>query len=512
MFGQVPAICVQNVTFSYARADTPALRDVSLEVPRGQCVALTGPSGSGKSTITRLINGLVPHVHDGSLQGRVVVNGQDVSQWKSANLGREVGSVFQNPRSQFVNIDTTSEIAFGCENLGISRDEIVRRVDTSASALGIRNLLGRSVAELSGGQKQSVIIASALSMQPDVFVMDEPTASLDVASMRTLAHVVAQLKTQGKTIVISEHRLWWLNGIADRVVRIDDGRVTGDWTAREYGLIPRRERMERGERAWSVAEMLKETTGSTGSMPQPTRDVDAASGLVAYGLRVGYRRSPRIVDDASMHLARGSVTGMLGKNGAGKTTLLRCLSGLCREKAGEVRVDGVPLRYRARPGRMHLVMQEPGYQLFADSVCSELVQAAKGAGLDDTAAYRAAADALARFGLEEVADRHPLSLSGGQRQRVAIAAGILQGAQVMLLDEPTSGLDLVNMRRVASALHEMAEAGLALGVVTHDFEFLQNACDAALQLEGGKPLETYPLDDTGLHRALGSLGLGQTRG
>lgn len=150
-----------------------------------------------------------------------------------------VGSVFQNPRSQFVNLDVASEIAFGCENLGLPRGEIVARVSKAARALGIADLLDRGIEELSGGQKQAVAIASAFAMEPAVFVLDEPTASLDVPSMKRLAEVVAALKAAGKTVVVSEHRLWWLADVADRVVLMEDGAVAGDWTAADFAALPR---------------------------------------------------------------------------------------------------------------------------------------------------------------------------------------------------------------------------------------------------------------------------------
>lgn len=184
------------------------------------------------------MNGLVPHVYAGEVTGCVLVGGTEVAAWTPDELGVRVGSVFQNPRSQFVNLDVASEIAFGCENLGLPRAEIVERVDEAAAALGIRPLLDRSIEELSGGQKQAVIMASALAMRPAVFVLDEPTASLDTASMMRLAEVVAALKAQGKTVIVSEHRLWWLHGVADRVVLMEEGTVTGDWDAASYGALP----------------------------------------------------------------------------------------------------------------------------------------------------------------------------------------------------------------------------------------------------------------------------------
>ena len=472
-----------NVSYTYPGAKQPALRDVSLQVPAGQCMVITGQSGCGKTTLTRLVNGLVPHVYDGDVKGTVHVGPTDVAQWTPDELGVRVGSVFQNPRSQFVNLDVASEIAFGCENLGLPQPEIARRVQSAAATLGIGHLLTRSVEQLSGGQKQAVILASALAMHPDVFVMDEPTASLDVESMQRLSHVVAALKASGKTVIVSEHRLWWLAGVADRVVLMENGTIAGDWTAAEYALLAPDERARRGMRAWSVAEM----EGPLPARPLSTAPSNAPANplLQATALEVGYRKGQPILQGLDLALQPGTVTGLLGKNGAGKTTLMRCLAGLTRESDGAVALEGRPLPFRHRPGQVHLVMQEPGYQLFADSAMAEL----EAAGTAD------AAQALEDFQLTAVAQRHPLALSGGQRQRLAIAAGIAQGARVLVLDEPTSGLDRENMLRVARALQQVAAKGAAIAVVTHDYEFLCAACSHVALLSGGAITARYPLDN-----------------
>lgn len=485
------AVQLEGVSYTYPGAAEPTLRSVSLEVPAGQCVVVTGPSGCGKTTLSRLVNGLVPHVYAGEVTGRVLVGGAEVAAWAPDELGVRVGSVFQNPRSQFVNLDVASEIAFGCENLGLPRAEIVERVEEAAAALGIRPLLDRSIEELSGGQKQAVILASALAMRPAVFVLDEPTASLDTASMMRLAEVVAALKAQGKTVIVSEHRLWWLHGVADRVVLMEEGTVVGDWDAASYGALPRAERAALGMRAWTVAEMEEEMAArvevapaaSVEGSPAPATGAAAAEGLAAQSLTVAFRRNPPVLEGLSLAVAPGRVLGIVGRNGAGKTTLLRCLSGLTRERAGSVALDGRALAARERPGAVHLVMQEPGYQLFADSARAEL-------RLPDAEAD----ELLAAFGLAACAERHPLSLSGGERQRLAIAAGIAQGARALVLDEPTSGLDRANMERVAAALRRVAAAGVAVALVTHDYEFLCAVCDEVAEVESGRVSARYDLD------------------
>ena len=249
------ALSFDRAGFTYAGAREPALADVSLSVPAGQCVVLTGGSGCGKTTLTRLANGLIPVSYDGELAGSVRIAGKDAGSWEMDALCRRVGSVFQNPRSQFFNLDTTSEVAFGCENLGLSRAEMHRRVDGAFALLGIEHLRDRDIRALSGGQRQMVAIASVCAMGPDVFVLDEPTASLDVGAMLQLAEAVARLKAAGKTVLVAEHRLWWLAGIADRVVVMRGGRVVRDADAAAFARIGEDERARLGLRAWDLARV-----------------------------------------------------------------------------------------------------------------------------------------------------------------------------------------------------------------------------------------------------------------
>lgn len=516
------AVALEDATFSYEGEAAPAVRGATLRIEPGSCVVLTGPSGCGKTTACRLVNGLVPVAYCGALSGSVRVGGTEVGSWRMDDLCRAVGSVFQNPRSQFFNLDTTSEVAFGCENLGITREEIHARVDAAFADVGIEGLRDRDIRALSGGQRQAVAIACALALGPQAFLLDEPTASLDVASMRQLADVVARLRAMGKTVVVSEHRLWWLAGIADRVAVMDGGRVVGDFTAEEFARMDGAERERLGLRAWNVADLGQRALagaaglGAEGAGERGRRQGAPEAGgpwaLEVEGLVAGYGRGAPVLDGVDMRLAPGTVTALVGHNGAGKTTLARCIVGLHRERAGHVRLCGEEPRWRKRPGAAYLVMQEPGYQLFSDSVAAELAQAAaRGLGVPpgDAASdgvQAQVAGALERFGLAPVAERHPLSLSGGQRQRLAIALGVLQGAGVLVLDEPTSGLDLRNMRRVAAEMAAAAQAGAAVVVVTHDLELICSACTQAVLLDGGRAHPPVPVDAQSLPAIRAALG------
>ena len=506
------AVEFHGVAFSYADAEgnlfEPVLKGVSLSVARGQCVVVTGCSGCGKTTLMRLVNGLVPQAYDGELSGTVCVLGQDAADLGIEGLSLRVGSVFQNPRSQFFNLDTTSEIAFGCENAGLPHDEIRLRVRSAAADLGISHLLDRDIRELSGGQRQMVAIASVHALGPEVFALDEPTAALDVASMRTLAHLVRRLKELGRTVIVSEHRLWWLRGIADRVVHMEDGRIAHDWAAAEFERLPVRELHRMGLRAWRIEDACAEgapTDGQDPSLPCPVRAVSAAA-LSFSNLRAGYRRGDDVLRGAAGAFASRRIAAVVGGNGVGKSTLARCLAGLHRERAGQVALEGRSAPCRKRAGQVFLVMQEPGYQLFAHTAACELEAAAARRLGRGEAARAAAGEALDRFGLAHLAERHPLSLSGGERQRLAIAAGVLQGARVLVLDEPTSGLDFGNMQAVARELSRVRDDGTCVAVITHDYEFIVAACDEVAVMAGGRVSVQEPLARANLPAVRRTLG------
>ena len=346
-------IQLKGAGFRYASADSGAVGDVAvsdidLAVGAGEVVVVTGPSGCGKTTLARMVNGLVPAMYAGETAGSVLVAGVPMEKWELDGLARTVGSVFQNPRTQFFNLDTTSEIAFGCENAGLPCDDIRARVDGAARMLSIEGLLDRDIRALSGGQKQLVAMASACAMRPAAYVLDEPTAALDVDAMLRLRDAVARLKRSGAAVLIAEHRLWWLRGVADRVVLMQGGRVVSDMEAGEFGGLLDEDRRRLGVRAWDVVDV---------ALPGRVRPDAGAVALSAHGVTAGYGRRAPCVAHADFQAHAGRVVALIGRNGAGKTTLSRVFAGLHRETAGQVEVCGAPLPARERAGRVYLGMQ-----------------------------------------------------------------------------------------------------------------------------------------------------------
>lgn len=486
----------KKVSFSYPPNETDigdrkghgTLRNIDLSINDGDFVLLCGTSGCGKTTLTRLFNGLIPHYYDGKLEGTVMLDGEDMSGLSLFDISKKVGSVFQNPRSQFFNVDTTSEIAFGCENHGLEEAEIRKRVKLVSERLNLTNLLDRSVFSLSGGEKQKIACGSAAAVEPDVFVLDEPSSNLDAYSIADFRKLLKILKSQGKTIIIAEHRLYYLYDLADRIIYLSDGEIQGDYTLPEFQLIPAAEKAKMGLRPLGLGEFA---------------DIEPASLHSGQGIwklnhfHFAYKKQPETLSLENIELPAGNVTAVIGHNGAGKTTLSRCLCGLEKRCKGILEKDGTSYSGKQRLKLCYMVMQDVNHQLFTESVLEEVLLSMPGKDSDESPENVAKAEAiLTEMDLLPYKACHPMGLSGGQKQRVAIASAIASERPVILFDEPTSGLDLFHMRQVADSVKGLADSGKTIVIVTHDPEFILRCCNYVIHLENGRLEESYFLQDT----------------
>lgn len=476
-------IDIQNVSFGYkSGAAAGGIQNISLSIPSGQTVVLCGESGCGKTTVTRLINGLIPHYFEGELRGKVLIDGKNVSEQPLYETARLVGSVFQNPRSQFFNVDTTSELSFGCENLGIPKEKIFERLNETVSALKIEKLLDRSIFDLSGGEKQKIAFGGAYMMNPQIYVLDEPSSNLDSDSILDLRATVAYLKSIGKTVILSEHRLYYLRGIADRYIYIKSGRIAGDYTAEQFLRLSEKERSEMGLRTNDLATLTAKTDSVKSSMQAELKN-----------FRFAYKNKPETLHIDSAFIPYGGIVGIIGHNGAGKSTFSRCFCGL-EKRSGTVTLDGIAYRARERLNKCYMVMQDVGHQLFCESVLDEVLISMAEENEKEAVAI------LENLDLRALADRHPASLSGGQKQRLAIASAVAAERPVVFLDEPTSGLDYRHMKEVAELLKSLRESGKTVYVITHDPELICECCTDIIRLENGSIAECYTMDTFGVSK------------
>lgn len=482
---------LENINFQYKGSKDGSLVNVNLNIEEGQTVLLCGASGSGKTSIIRLINGLIPHYYSGELEGNVTVSGHDIKKTELHELAGTVGTVFQNPRSQFFSVDTDGEIVFGPENIGLEPKEIKSRMNDVVAEMNLDEMLGRSIFDLSGGQKQRIACASVAALLPKIILLDEPSSNLDFDSIELLRGIITEWKRQGKTIVISEHRLWYLKDVADRVIYVENGRLAKEWSGEDFTSLKEDEDKKYKLRPIVLEEeLIRQIRGDAAPSV-----CEIQSAIELKDFYFSYKRRPYLLvkkkfkesdgdllnlNIPELKLPKGKVIGLVGPNGTGKSTFLRCLCGLEGDCKGKIVSDGVTYKGRQRLKLCYMVMQDVNHQLFTDSVKSEVMLSMKEE--DD----KRCDELLNRLGLIEYKDIHPMALSGGQKQRVAIASALASDAKILLFDEPTSGLDYSHMEKVAELLQQLANAGATVIVSTHDPELISECCDYVLGLKCGK--------------------------
>lgn len=508
--GAAPALAVERLTYSYARAAAPALVDISLEVAPGEFVLLAGRSASGKSTLLRAACGLVPHFHGGEVEGRVEVAGLDAIAAGPGELAVAVGYVAQDPETQVVSTTVAAEIELPLEMRGDGPGDRARAVEEVALALAIPHLIGRAVDTLSGGELQRVALAAALVTRPRLVLLDEPTSQLDPVSGDELIWLLRRLNEEwGVAVVLAEHRLERCLAAADRVVAVEAGRVGFDGGPRDF-LAWTREAdptlTTPAARLFSMAGIeplpvgvrdarraLGEGRGAT-AVPHPGEGVSGEisprsrlpllrkreknpHAFEAKGLWVelddgeGARDVLRGID---LSITPGERVALMGRNGAGKSTLLRAAAGLVAPVAGRVAAD-----------RMALLTQNPSDYLVRERVGDELP------GTAGLAALRA-------VGMEHAIDADPRDLSGGERQRLALAialAGRLDGDGVpgfVALDEPTRGMDRGRKEDLHTLVERLAAQGAAVLIATHDVEFAAEFAERVVLLGDGVVIADGP--------------------
>lgn len=454
--------------------DKEILSDINLEIKDGEFVLICGDSGCGKTTMTKLVNGLIPHfVKDVTLEGSVTVSGKSIAQTPMYEIAELVGSVFQNPKTQFFHTDSSAEMAFGLENRGVEPAVIHKKVQDTVTELAIETLADRNVFSMSGGEKQLLAFASVYTMNPQVYVLDEPSANLDAAGIDKLCKRLEVIKKSGHTVIVAEHRLAYLQKFVDRIIYIKAGRIEQEFTPSQFRLLSDTQRELMG---------LRSICGEQIRVPE-LANTQTDADLMIRNLSC-MRKKQLICHDITLCANEGDIIGILGRNGAGKSTLCNCLCGLLPEKKGEIIYKGRKLSKRARTKMFGMVMQEVNHQLFSDSVKNECLLAKEDATDEEIM------NLLESFDLADYADSHPMTLSGGQRQRLAICQAVMGGKKLLIFDEPTSGLDFRHMCQVEKLMKKLAKEKYIILVVTHDYEFLNRTCSGYVRINNSLCIPT----------------------
>lgn len=534
-----PELQVEQLTYFYPDASRPTLDGINWQVQRGEFVLLVGTSGSGKSTFLRALNALVPEFYGGKIAGRVQFRGGALykpGQRNNSVVARHVGMVFQDPERQLVMTEVEREIAFGLENFGVEQREMGRRVAEVMSFFDLTELRNKRTADLSGGEKQRVAIASVMALQPDVLLLDEPTSQLDPGHAQEILDLLKRLNDElGTTVVLVEQRLDRVLHLADRITALHQGRIEYDGAPTGFAqyaaehqpdLLPPVTKVfvEAGssELPLTVKEARKMVMGMHSTALQQLRDTaeqaqarsqnakgglsllwmnvkrmlgraDADAGTVllqARQVRFAYPKQADVLKGIDAQVYQGEITAMLGANGTGKSTLLRHFAVLLRPDMGKVTVLGTDtetLDAADLAGRIGYLSQNPGDYLFHETLWQECEFSRKLVGLSvgDEHAEREIAEVLNRLGILGYRDSNPRDLSGGERQRAALATVLVQKPQVLLLDEPTRGLDAGQKERLGHWLQGFTADGGTVVLITHDMEFAAEYAQHVMLIDDG---------------------------
>ncbi len=510
----MPLIKVENLTYYYPETEKAALRDINLDIEEGEFILVAGGSGSGKSSFARVLAGLIPDFYGGRIGGKVFFKGKDIRTMDRRKLAREVGMVFQDPEKQIVQTYVEAEIAFGLENLGLPSSEMLHRVAEVICFMNMTPIKEAFTANLSGGQKQKLALASVLAMQPHVLILDEPTSQLDPVSAEDILNLAKRLNEEmGFTVIMIEQRLERCFHLADRVLLMERGEITCDGSAQEMAretikrdmpFVPPVARFFAGLNTPSVPTTVKEgrkllrsyfkEKNFTGEK-QSSLDVknifdgdlmEQKSVVSLKNLWFTYPGGQEVLKDVSLDIKEGEFVAILGENGAGKSTLLKHIIGMLKPGRGRVQVLGKDISkngFKEIRRFTAYLSQNPNDYLFQDTVEDELLFTLKNFGLKDISVVD---ETLEKFHLSRYRKTNPRELSSGERQRVALASVLVTGPRLIILDEPTRGVDFRLKAELGRFLQKETEKGNTVIVVTHDVEFAAEFAARTVMMFSGR--------------------------
>ncbi len=468
-----PPLEIRNLTFRYQRRSEPAIRDVSLHLEAGEILLVAGASGCGKTTLARCINGLIPRSYKGELSGQILYSGQPMVNQPLSRISQMVGTVLQDPERQILGSKVLNEVAFGLENLGWSRDEILQAAREAMRYLGIEQLASRDTFSLSGGEKQKLALAGVLAMHPRILLLDEPLASLDPASAHETLSLVRKLADEGMAVLMIEHRVEdVLQYRPDRVLFMQDGEVRylGDLD----GLAEVVDYREVKLPAPAVMQRARAHLPPPPLQPLPSAHAHPKDEpLVQFeDVMFGYESGQTVLQGINLTVRRGEIIAVLGPNGAGKTTLVKHAIGLLKPKSGRVLIEGHDTRQLsvAEIARtLGYVFQSPSHMLFAPTVYEELAFGPQNLKHKPDDIQKEVQEAITIVNLAGYEKEPPLALSFGQQKRVSIAAILAMRSRILVMDEPTAGQDYRNYMNFMQSIVTLPGFE-SIFFITHDID------------------------------------------
>lgn len=456
---------IKKLSIKYGKEDKYALKSINLSIKKGQLISLIGKSGSGKTSLCNAINGLIPNFIKADFEGDIFYKDKNLKEIEFLEVGKHIGSVYQHPKLQFFTSKVFSELAFAAENYEINPKLIREKSSFILDFFKIRDKYRENLSDLSAGQQQLIAIGSIYNLDPDLYIMDEPTSNLDEENIKRLIELIKNLKARGKSLIITDHRIHELIGISDRFIYLNEGRIESELSPEELLSIKDYERKSMGIRKLT-RPILEDKKISK-------KDIKIEN--ISYKPR---KLSKNLIEVDRLELPTNKIIGLYGENGIGKSSLIKALYGM-RGSKKDFYLKGKSISNKLVRKNSYLVFQNSTRQFFEDSLTDEFRQAGD---LSD----EQIAKILEKIGLASYQDRHPLSLSGGERQRLAIVLSLIQNRKYIYLDEPTSGLDYKNMELVSNLLRENIPQDGYIFIVSHDVEFLNHLADEII--DGNKIL------------------------
>ena len=472
---------LHNVTYTYEGEKLPVWELLSCAFYEGKIHAISGPSGSGKSSILYLLDGLIPHMYEGKLEGKVYLKGNDITDVLPRYRCEDIGFVMQNPDSQFCTYTVEEELAFGMENLGLSVEEMQQRIKETLEFVGMAGSEEMDLNNLSGGQKQKIAIASVLVTKPSILLLDEPTANLDPESRKQIFDLIVRLsREQNITIIIVEHNIVEIIDHVDYFLALD----------KQGKLVLNCEKGAPEEAQW-IAENSHDP-----EIPHREKKVhDEEPVITIDNLGFAYplpgkknAKSRPILRNLDLKIYKQDFLAIVGENGVGKSTLMKLLFKVNKADEGEIFIHGKEIRRWSTKDLYHsmgLVFQNPENQFITNSVQDEMLFSLKRSKLSMEEKEKQVDDMLRRFHLEHEKEKSPFALSQGQKRRLSVASMLLTNQQILFLDEPTYGQDFENRQELMRDMQELVNNGITIVMITHDMSLVKQYATRVVEIEEG---------------------------